>query len=96
MESRERSYEIYTFEGYNDAVIGFAERFNSKAVIAYDTSIIMRILFDKGMTLNEAEEYFENEMLNVCLSDDGMPVFVTPASYDELDKKMTDSDSGSY
>ncbi len=95
MESRERSYEVYTFDGYNDAVIGFAERFNSKAVIAYDTSIIMRILMDKGMNLDEAEEYFENEMLEVCLSDDGMPIFVTPAPYSELSKKMTDSDSGS-
>ncbi len=95
MESPRRAYEVYTFDGYNEAVIGFAERFNSKAVIAYDTSLIMRILLDKGMTLDEAEEYFETQMLNTCLSDDGMPIFVTPAPYSELAKKMTDSDSGS-
>jgi len=76
--------ELFKFTGHDNAIVGFAERFNAPAVLAYDTSMILRNLVERGMTLEDAEDHFAENMLNVCLSDDGMPVFVTWSTPDKL------------
>lgn len=80
----EKARQLFNFKGHDNAIVGFAERFNSPAVLAYDTPMIMRNLLIQGMSMDEAENYFEKNMLNVCLSDDGMPIFVTPTPLAEL------------
>ena len=45
-------------DGFEDALIGFAERFGMEPVALYDHSKCISILVAQGMSEMEAEEYF--------------------------------------
>jgi hypothetical protein len=56
--------EIILFDGYEDALIGYVERFNECGhhvlVALYDRAACIRILMKRdGMVREEAEEFFE-------------------------------------
>jgi len=49
-------------DGYNDAILGKCVRFNTEFVI-YDFDKVILLLQREGMTKQEAEEYWEFNML---------------------------------
>ena len=61
--------------GFDDAIIGIAERINLSSIVVYDVSKILSILNDGGMTYDEAEEYYNFNILGAWMGDN-TPVYV--------------------
>ena len=53
---------LLKMDGYNDAILGKCVRFNTEFVI-YDFDKVILLLQREGMTKQEAEEYWEFNML---------------------------------
>ena len=63
-------------DGFDDAVIGVASRCGSVDVLAYDVEkIILKLMLD-GMTREEAEEFFEFNILGAYVGEH-TPVFIS-------------------
>ena len=68
---------IITLEGFDDAIIGFAERNGMAPSICYDRDMVIRtIMRDTGRSRVGAEEHF---LINILTADFGLsnPVFLT-------------------
>lgn len=62
-------------DGCDDAIIGVSHRFGLPPVVAYDYEKCIQAFMDSGMTLEEAEEHMEYNVLGTYLGD-SMPVFI--------------------
>lgn len=62
-------------DGFDEAILGVAERIGMEAVVAYSTPKIIEIL-SRDMTEEEAVEYFEFNILGAYVGE-RTPVFVT-------------------
>lgn len=61
-------------DGFDDAILGIAERADGMRVVAYDRQRCIEILM-KDMTREEAEEFFEFNTIGAWVGD-MTPVFV--------------------
>jgi hypothetical protein len=69
--------EIVTADGFDDAIIGLAERFGQLTVVAYDKRKCIQILMERdGMDYEEAEEFFSFNVIGAWVGD-STPIFVT-------------------
>lgn len=62
-------------DGYDDCIIGLAERCGSPNVLAYDARKIFKRLTKDGMTEEEAVEYFYFNISGAYVGE-GTPVFI--------------------
>jgi hypothetical protein len=63
-------------DGFDDAIIGIAERINLNPVVTYDVEKIISILVNRdGMTYDKAEEYYEFNILGAWLGEN-TPIYV--------------------
>jgi hypothetical protein len=75
MNREDLDYEGLLFaDGFDEAIIGVAERIGMEPVVAYDTNKIIEIL-SREMTEDEAVEYFEFNILGAYMGE-RTPVFV--------------------
>jgi hypothetical protein len=72
----EYNEEALLADGFDDAIIGIAERCGQKSVVAYDYNQCIAILQSQGMDEEEAIEYFECNTVGSWMGD-STPVFVT-------------------
>ena len=63
-----------TADGFDDAIIGIAYRFN-QTFVAYDYDMCIEILMRDEMTWEEASEYLEFNTIGAWVGD-GTPVYV--------------------
>lgn len=69
--------EALVCDGFDDAIIGMAERINLGPVVAYSFEKILDILINRdGMTYEEAVEYYEFNIVGAWLGE-FTPVFIT-------------------
>ena len=69
--------EALLCDGFDDAIIGVAERINLGPVVAYDVDKIIEILMKRGdMTDEEALEYFYFNIKGAWMGE-GTPIFIT-------------------
>ena len=59
---------LLKMDGYNDAILGKCLRFNTEFVI-YDYDKVILLLQRDGMTKQEAEEYWEFNMLGAWVGE---------------------------
>lgn len=59
---------LLKMEGYDDCIIGVVRRFN-ESFILYDKSKVLRRLCADGMTFEEAEEWYEFNMVGAWLGE---------------------------
>ena len=52
-------YDLMAMDGYHDAIIGIVERHSKHPFVVYDTSKVIQINMEMGMTEEEAWEFFE-------------------------------------
>ena len=65
-------------DGFDDAIIGIASRCGMNDLIAYDVSKILMVLQERdGMTYDEAQEYFEFNVVGAYMGEH-TPIFITP------------------
>ena len=50
--------KLLFMDGFDDCILGLAHTFNGHPVVAYDGNRIVYSLMAKGMTEDEAEEYY--------------------------------------
>jgi hypothetical protein len=68
--------EALLCDGFDDAIIGMAERINLGPVVAYDTEKMIDIMVERdGMTYEEAIEYFDYNILGAWMGE-YTPVFI--------------------
>ena len=68
--------EALMCDGFDDAIIGIAERINLNPVVTYDVEKMLSILIDKyDMSYDEAEEYYQFNILGAWLGDN-TPIYV--------------------
>ena len=69
--------EALLCDGFDDAVIGVAQRINLEPVVAYDVDGIIKILMERDeMTHEDALEYFYYNVQGAWMGE-GTPVFIT-------------------
>jgi len=69
--------EFLTVDGFEDCLIGVAERFGGLLVLAYDKDKIRKKMMDcDGMTWEEAEEYFDYNIIGSWVGEK-TPIFVS-------------------
>ena len=61
-------------EGLDDAILGVVERFAMTPVVLYDRDKCIKILMGQDMTYEEAEEFFDYNVLGSWVGD-GTPCF---------------------
>lgn len=74
--------ELTLFTGLDDAFIGTAYR-GGELVAVYDCSLIIAILVEEGMTVDEALEYIDYNILNAWIGEQ-TPIVVNLHSLEEL------------
>ncbi len=68
--------EALLIDGFDEAIIGMAERINLGPVVAYDVQTILKIMIERDeMTFDEAIEYFEFNILGAWAGDN-TPIFI--------------------
>lgn len=72
---KEENPEAMFADGFDDALIGICRRFGQQAVAAYDYRKCIEILTRDGMTEEEAEEYFEFNVIGAWVGE-GTPAFI--------------------
>tara|TARA_R100000306_G_C4377695_1_gene142722 strand:- start:1876 stop:2112 length:237 start_codon:yes stop_codon:yes gene_type:complete len=72
-------------DGFDEAIIGIAERCGYEPVFAYDYDQCIKILQDQGMSREGALEFFEYNTLGSWLGDT-TPVFITKQSFTSTKK----------
>jgi hypothetical protein len=64
-------------DGFDEAIIGIAERINTNPIVAYDVKKIIDILMKKSkMTYEEALEYFDFNIIGAWVGEN-TPIFIT-------------------
>ena len=64
-------------DGFDDAIIGMAERINLGPVVAYSVSKIVEIMVERdGMSYEEAIEYYDYNIVGSWMGEN-TPVFIT-------------------
>ena len=66
---------MMTADGFEDCIIGIAERCGSPNLIAYDAKKIWKKLVKQGMTEEEAVEYFYFNISGAYVGE-GTPIFI--------------------
>ena len=66
--------EALTADGFDDAIIGIAHKFNH-AVVAYDWDKCIQVLMDGGMDYTDALEYFTFNTIGAWVGEN-TPIFV--------------------
>jgi len=68
--------EAIIYDGFDSAIIGYAERINLGPVVAYDVEKMIKILIEGGIEdYTEALEYFEYNIRGAWVGD-YTPVFI--------------------
>lgn len=64
-------------DGFDDAIIGMAERINLGPVVAYSVSKIIQVMIDRdGMTYEEALEFYDYNIVGSWMGEN-TPIFIT-------------------
>lgn len=68
--------EALLCDGFDEAIIGMAERINLGPVVAYDVDKMLEIMVERdGMTYEEAMEYFGYNILGAWMGEN-TPVYI--------------------
>jgi len=68
-------HDILLADGFNEALIGTGERAGSVPVAVYDRKKCIGILQKQGMSIEEAEEYFDFNVSGAYVGEQ-TPIFV--------------------
>jgi hypothetical protein len=75
-EIEEINPEALLCDGFDEAIIGMAERINLSHVVAYDVDKMLEIMVERdGMTYEEAIEYFDYNILGAWMGE-YTPVYI--------------------
>ena len=62
--------EIMTVDGFDDCIIGLTRGFGDKYRVVYDREKVVQKLVDRdGMTIEDAEEFFEFNIIGAYMSE---------------------------
>ena len=72
--------EALLCDGFDEAIIGMAERINLGPVVAYDVDKMLEIMVERdGMSYEEAIEYFDYNIIGAWMGEN-TPVFITKSN----------------
>ena len=71
----EANPEALFADGHDDAIIGIAERYGMQPVAAYNYRLVIEKLMKDGMSLDDAEEFFEFNIIGAWMGE-ATPVFI--------------------
>jgi len=66
--------ELLTVDGHDDAIVGVCRQFN-KSFVVYDAHKVIATLRAKGMSQEEAVEFYEFNIVGACVGD-ATPAFL--------------------
>ena len=68
--------EALTADGFDDCIIGIAERCSKQPLVIYDSEKMIEKMMKDGMSHEEAVEYFDFNILGAWMGE-GTPLFLT-------------------
>jgi len=66
---------LITMDGYEDCILGVAERFGGEMFYVYDKEMVLKKIQNDGCLYEEAVEYYEYNQLGSYVGD-SMPAFL--------------------
>lgn len=77
----EENYERVMFmDGYDDCIAGMLEKFGTDPIVIYDKKKVLNKMMMDGMTREEAEEFYEYNMIGAYVGE-LTPVFLETEEY---------------
>ena len=76
---------------FDDAILGVVLRYGDEPYIVYDRDKVLEVLESKGMSEEDAQEYFEVNMLG-SWEGDTTPGFVVQADAQQIDEHWVEED----
>ena len=80
---------LMTMDGYDDCVVGYAERYGMDTVVAYDKTKVLEKLQKDGMTIEEALEWFDFNMIGAWVGEH-TPIFITVMPLSEVEESISE------
>lgn len=77
-------HELLLADGFDAAILGVAEGLGRPRCVVYDRDACVQILIAKGMTAEEAEEFFSFNVEGAWVGEH-TPLFVRRCTRDELE-----------
>jgi hypothetical protein len=74
---------LVQLEGYDDCYLGVAETYGENPAVCYDYEKIIKKLTDEGMDAEEAEDYFDYNIVGAYFGEK-MPIFLIRTPIEEL------------
>ena len=65
-------------DGYDDCILGVVERFGNQNHVLYDLEKVFEKLMSDGMTRDEAQEWYEFNMLGAYVGETTPSFLITP------------------
>lgn len=87
MEMYNEKTELLKVDGHDNAYIGLGSSIGEADRLVYDSDIILDNLIAQGMTEEEAQEYFNYNILDAYVGDK-MPLYVSKVPLDSLEDHM--------
>ena len=77
---------MLTMDGYDDCIAGVCTRYGQPPILIYDRAKVISSLESDGMTTEEAEEYFDFNIIGAWVGDD-TPCFMECSKIIDINKK---------
>lgn len=61
--------EILLADGFDEAIIGYAQRCGQPVLAVYDREKCIAVLMKDGISYEEADEYFEYNVVGACVGE---------------------------
>jgi hypothetical protein len=68
--------DLMLMDNYDDCIVGVSERFGCGSHVVYDLRKVLNRLIESGMTEEEAQEYYEYNMIGSYVGEN-TPSFIT-------------------
>ena len=68
--------DLMLMDNYDDCIVRISERFGCGSLVVYDLSKVLDKLVESGMTEEEAQEYYEYNMIGSYVGEN-TPSFIT-------------------
>ena len=85
--------DILTADGFDEAIVGLARR-SGLVTVAYDVNKLLQIMIDKGMSPEDAREFFESNVVDAWMGEN-TPVYIEEyKTFKAVETKIEESENG--
>ena len=83
MDTLNKELNMLKMVGFDHCIVGIMEQYGSPDKLAYDYDLVIKELIEQGMTIEDAQEFYEYNQLGAYMGP-GSPCFLRKMSLQEI------------